>query len=96
MNKSTGACMLVALLGWPGLFAQAQTTAAVDAAAARMQSAAQSVIHCSSQDSAALALRPCGPDRGEKVIKLGSDASRQQLQCVLSGECAAAQGRIKA
>ncbi len=97
MNKSTGVCMLVALLGWPGLFAQAQTSAAADAATARLQPAAQRVIHCSNQNAGSLALRPCGEDRGQKAIRLGSDSSRQQLDCLLSGLCGAAeQGRIKA
>ncbi len=97
MHKSTGIYIMVALLGCPGLIAQAQPAEAVGGATERSQPAAQRVIHCSNQDAGSLALRPCGEDRNQKSIRVGSDSSRQQLDCLLSGICGAAEpGRIKA
>ena len=95
MNKTTAACLYIALLAWPGVFAHALPASSLDARSYQSKPAVEPIIRCSHRDSGPRVLLPCGARQVDETIHLGSDFTRQQLECALSGNCGAAErGRV--
>ena len=88
MNRTTTLLLCLILTGSPFMLAQAAATPA--AKANDQQHAPERTIHCA-QDGAATAtpLQPCKVQGGHDAIHMGSDVSRQEFECVLSGSCGA-------
>jgi hypothetical protein len=87
MNKLTTVAIFVSLTACSATAAQAQQ-------AAQMQRHAEPVVHCTSNNSGAGAIQPCGTRAGE-TLRLASDATRQEFECVMSGVCGPAdRGRV--
>ena len=88
MNRTTTLLLCLILTGSPVMMAQAAF--ATPAKANDQQHAPERTIHCA-QDGAATAtpLQPCKVQGGHDAIHMGSDASRQEFECVLSGNCGA-------
>jgi len=87
MNRTTTLLLCLILTVSP----VAQAAFATPAAEANdQQRAPERTIHCA-QDGAATAtpLQPCKVQGGHDAIHMGSDVSRQEFECVLSGNCGA-------
>lgn len=94
MNKLTTVALYVVLTACSGTAAQAQQAAANDVKAAPMQRQVEPAVHCTANNSGVGATQPCGTRAGE-TLRLGSDATRQELECVMSGVCGVAdRGRV--
>jgi hypothetical protein len=94
MNKLMTVALYVVLTACSATAAQAQQAAADDAKAASMQRQVEPVVHCTSNNSGVGATQPCGTRAGE-TLRLGSDATRQEYECVMSGVCGATdRGRV--
>ena len=87
MNRTTTLMLCLALTGLPGMLAQAAATPA--AKANPNQGAQEQMIRCTQQEGAATPLQPCKVRRAHDAIHFGSDFSRQEFECVLSGNCGA-------
>ena len=95
MNKTTTACLAIALVVWPGVFVHARPVVTESDRSNQYQRAAEPVILCSHQDSATRTLQPCAEPGTDAAIRVASDLTRQQVECVLSGKCEAAErGRV--
>ena len=89
MNRTTTLLLCLILTGSPVMLAQAAFTTTA-AKANDQERAPERTIHCA-QDGAATAtpLQPCKVRQVHDSIYLGSDVSRQEFECVLSGNCGA-------
>lgn len=88
MNKMTAIALCVVLSACMALTAQAQQAGATDAKPAQMQRHIEPSVHCTANDSGIGATQPCGTRAGE-AQRLGSDSTRQEFECVMSGVCSA-------
>ena len=87
MNRMTATAILLALTAWPGLFAYAQLASALDAKPEQTHGIGAPVMRCAHHDAGSRALQSCGAT-GE-AMRIGSNVTRQELDCVLSGVCGA-------
>jgi hypothetical protein len=95
MNRMTAIAVYVALTACPGMFAHAQATSTLYAKPDQTQRAGESVIRCAHNDRGSHALQPCSARQSEEATRLGSDVTRQEIECVLSGVCGVAErGRV--
>ncbi len=94
MNKLMTVALYVVLTACCGTAAQAQQATASDTKAASIQHQVEPAVHCTSNSSGVGATQPCGIRAGETLL-LGSDATRQEYECVMSGVCGATdRGRV--
>ena len=104
MCKTTAACLYIALMAGPGVFAHAQPASTVDAGIYQSklivrptaEPIGKPIARCSHRDSGPRALLPCRPRQADEIhIHVGSDFTRQQVECVLSSNCGATErGRV--
>jgi hypothetical protein len=95
MNRLTATAVNVVLIAWPGMFAQAQPALTLDVKPYQTQRAAEPVTRCTHNDSGSRALQPCRVRQADEAMRLGSDVTRQEIDCVLSGACGVAErGRV--
>ena len=87
MNRMTAIAVYIALTAWTGTIAHAQPASTPDAGANQTQRAAESAIRCAHHDAGARAVWPCGIRKADEAMRLGSDVTRQEFECVLSGKC---------
>ena len=87
MNRMTAIAIYIALTAYPGMFAHAQAISALGAKPYQTQSAGESVIRCTHNDRGSHAPQPCSARQAEEATRLGSDVTRQEIECVLSGVC---------
>ena len=85
MNRITTLALCLVLTGSPGLMAQAASTPL--AKANYMLGVPEKVIRCTQTDETSAVWQPCNV---RQAIQLGSDVSRQEFECVLSGNCGVA------
>ena len=86
MNRTTTLLLCLILTGSPFMLAQATATPA--AKANDQQRAPERTIHCAQHGAASSTpLQPCKVQRGRDAIHMGSDVSRQEFECLLSGNC---------
>ncbi len=94
MNKMTAVALCIALNASVALNAQAQQGAATDVKPAPMQPRVEPAVHCTASSNGVGAMQPCGIRAGE-TLRLGSDSTRQEFECVMSGVCSATdRGRV--
>ncbi len=95
MNRMTAIAIVMALTVWPGLFAHAQPASTLDARPHQMHRAGKPVIHCAHNDAGPRAPQPCKVRQAGEAVRLGSDVTRQQFDCILSGVCGGGErGRV--
>jgi hypothetical protein len=87
MNRVTAIAIYMALTASPGMFAHAQPAATPDVKSHPTQPAGESVIRCTHQDGGARAVQPCSVRKVYEAIRLGSNVTRQEIECRLSGNC---------
>jgi hypothetical protein len=87
MNRMTASAIYVALTASPGLFAHAQPVSMPDAKSHQMQRAVEPLMRCTHRDVGSRALQPCSVRQADEAVHLGSDITRQDFDCVLSGVC---------
>lgn len=87
MNRMTAIAIYIALTASPGMFAHAQPASTPDAKPFQTQRAGEPVIRCTNHDAGSRALQPCKAGRPDEATRLGSDVTRQEFECVLSGVC---------
>lgn len=93
MYKMTAVALCAVFSASTALTVQAQQAAATDKPA-QMQRHAEPTVHCTANSSGVGATQPCGIRAGE-ALRLGSDATRGQVDCVMSGVCGPAdRGRV--
>jgi hypothetical protein len=91
MNQKTVAAILVALIAWPGMFAHAQPASTLAVKPFQTQGAAEPAVRCTNNDAGSRALLPCRARQPGETTHLGADVTRQEIECVLSGACGAAE-----
>jgi hypothetical protein len=91
MNKITATTLFMALLAWPGLFAHAQPASTLEAKPHQTHRAAEPIICCTHLDAGTGAQQPCKAQRANEAMRLGSDVTREEFECVLSGVCGVAE-----
>jgi hypothetical protein len=87
MNRITAIALYVMLTAAPGMSAYAQSAAMPDAKSPQMQRASDRLIHCTHHADGPQAQQPCNARRADEATRIGSDVTRQELECVLSGVC---------
>ncbi|MBI3527068.1 MAG: hypothetical protein HY067_03795 [Betaproteobacteria bacterium] len=87
MNRMTAIAIYSALTAWPGMFAHAQPVSTPDARPQQTQRAGESVIRCTHQEGGARGLQPCRVRQADEALRIGSNVTRQEFECVLSGVC---------
>ncbi len=90
MNRMTAIAIYIALTAAPGMFAHAQPASTPDATPQQSQRAGEHVIRCTHHDGGTRALQPCRVRQTNDALRLGSNVTRQELECVLSGVCGTA------
>ena len=90
MNRMTAIAIYIALTAAPGMFAHAQPASTPDAKPQQSQRAGEPVIRCTYQDGGTRALQPCRTFQNNDALRVGSNVTRQELECVLSGVCGTA------
>ena len=95
MNRMTATAIVMAFTVWPGLFAHAQPASTLDAGPHPIHRAGGGVIHCAHHDAGPRTPQPCNGRQTGEALRLGSDVSRQQFDCILSGVCGGGErGRV--
>lgn len=95
MNRITAIALHVVLTASIGMAAQAQAASTHDAKAKPSQRAAEPLIICTQRDAVSRAAQPCRVRRADDAMRLGADITRQEFECVVSGNCGVAdRGRI--
>ena len=87
MNRITAIALCVTLLAIPGMSAKAQPTAALDTKAHEIRRVTYPVIRCTRQDNGSPGLQPCHGRKADEALRIGSNVTRQDFDCVLSGVC---------
>jgi hypothetical protein len=95
MNRITAIAVYIALTASTGISAHAQTASIPDVRAGQTQRASEPVIRCTLRDAVSRATQPCAVQRTNEATRLGTDVTRQEFECVLSGNCGVAdRGRL--
>ncbi len=89
MKRMTAIAIYIVLAAAPGMFAHAQAAATPDVRPQHSQREDDPVIRCTHQDGGARALQPCRVRKADESIRVGSNVTRQEIECVLSGVCGA-------
>ena len=87
MNRITAIVIYLALTASPGMLAHAQPASTQDAQPQQTRRNAEPLMRCTHHDAGSRTLQPCGVRQGNEVMHLGSDVTRQEIDCVLSGVC---------
>ncbi len=87
MNRMTTIAIYIALTAAPGMLAHAQPASTSDAKSQQTQRAGDPVIHCTHSESGTRGLQPCRVRQADEALRIGSNVTRQDLECVLSGKC---------
>jgi len=88
MNRITAITIYIALTAAPGMFAQAQPASTRDAIPEQTQRAGERVIRCTYQEEGGVrGLLPCGVRQTDGALRIGSNVSREEFECRLSGNC---------
>lgn len=95
MIRMTAIAIYLALAAWPGMSAHAQPASTTDAKPQQTQRAGEVVIRCAHQEGAVRGLQPCRVRQADEAMHLGSDVTRQEFECVMSGLCSVTdRGRV--
>jgi hypothetical protein len=92
MNRLTTIAVYMTLTAAPGLSAQAQPAAALQAPPQQTQRATEPVVRCTHQDNGFRAMQPCRARPAVEAPLLVQNVSRQEFECVLSGVCGVVDG----
>jgi hypothetical protein len=87
MNRITAIAIYIALTAAPGMLAYGQPYAAPDAKSQQSQRAGEPVIRCTHQEGDSRGVQPCRVRQADEVLRIGSNVSRQEFECRLSGNC---------
>lgn len=87
MNRMTAIATYIALTAWTGAIAHAQPVSTPDARDNQTRHAAESVIRCAHHDTGTRAVQPCGVRKADEAMRLGSEVTSQEFECILSGKC---------
>jgi len=70
------------------MLAQAQPASTPDARSQQLPSTGEPVIRCTElADGGVRGLQPCGVPQAAEALRIGSNVSRQEFECRLSGNC---------
>ena len=86
MNSFASLALYMTLAAAPALPAHAQPAANPQGQPQQIQRANEPVS-CTSLDNGSPALQPCQVRPAAKATHLGQDITRQEIECLLSGEC---------
>ncbi len=88
MNRMTAIALYIALTAAPAMLAHAQPASFPDARSQQFQRIGEPVIRCTElADGGVRGLQPCGARQADEAMRIGSNVSRQELECRLSGNC---------
>ena len=87
MNRITAIAVYMALTAAPGMSAYGQPTSASEVNSRQTQGTAEPVIRCTHREGDTRGLQPCRGRRADGALRIGSNVSRQELECRLSGNC---------
>ena len=87
MNRMTAIAIYLALTASTGVSVHVQAASTADTGARQTQRAAESVIRCTQRDDVSRAAQPCGVRQAGDAVRLGADVTRQEFDCILSGNC---------
>lgn len=87
MNRITAIAVVMALTTAPGMSAYGQPTSASEANSRQTQGTAEPVIRCTHREGDTRGLQPCRGRQADEKLRIGSNVSRQELECRLSGNC---------
>jgi hypothetical protein len=92
MNSFATLAIYMTLAAAPALSAHAQPAANLQGQPQQIQRAVEPAVHCA--DNGSHALQPCQVRPGAKATHLGQDVTRQEIECLLSGECGVVGSRV--
>jgi hypothetical protein len=96
MNSFATLALYMTLAAMPALSAHAQPAANPQGQPQQTQRAIEPV-YCTYLDSGSRALQPCRVRPAAEATHMGQDVTRQEIECLLSGECSVvAGGRVNA
>jgi hypothetical protein len=87
MNRIAAIALYTALTAAPGMSAYGQPASAPEAKSQQTQRAAEQVIHCSNREGDGRDVQPCRARQADEVLRIGTNVSRQEIECRLSGNC---------
>ncbi len=87
MNRMTAIAIYIALTAAPAMLAHALPASTPEAKSQQTQRAGEAVIRCTHQEGGARGLQPCRARQADEALRIGYNATRQEIECVLSGVC---------
>ena len=87
MNRITAIAVYLALTVAPGMSAYGQPVSASEAKSQQTQGTAEPVIRCTHREGDTRGVQPCRGRQADEALRIGSNVSRQELECRLSGNC---------
>ena len=87
MKRITAIAVYMALIAAPGMSAYGQPVSAPEAKSQQTQGTAEPVIRCTHREGDSRGLQPCRGRQSDEKLRIGSNVSRQELECRLSGNC---------
>lgn len=87
MNRITAIAVYMALTAAPGMSAYGQPVSASEAKSQQTQGTAEPVIRCTHREGDTRGLQPCRGRQADEALRIGSNISRQEFECRLSGNC---------
>jgi hypothetical protein len=87
MTRINAIAIYIALMVAPAMLAHAQPVSNPDATYWQTQRSAASYIHCAHQEGGASSLQPCRTRQSDDTLRIASNVTRQEFECVLSGKC---------
>jgi hypothetical protein len=87
MNRITAIAVYIALTAAPGMSAYGQPASAPEAKSQQTQRAAEPVIRCTHREGDTRGVQPCRTRQADEALRIGSNVSRQEFECRLSGNC---------
>lgn len=67
--------------------AHAQPVSAPEGKPQQVRTAGESILRCAYEARAPRGLQPCGAGWADELLRIASDVTRQELECLLSGAC---------
>ena len=87
MNRISAIAVYMSLTAAPGMSAYGQPVSASEAKSQQTQGAAEPVIRCTHREGDTRGLQPCRGRQADEALRIGSNISRQEFECRLSGNC---------
>lgn len=87
MNRITAIAVYIALTTAPGMSAYGQPVSASEAKSHQTQGTAEPVIRCTHREGDTRGVQPCRGRQTDETLRIGSNVSRQEFECRLSGNC---------